>query len=562
MRIPIYSQAGLEGLRMQFMRFLGLLLFACAVGCGAGSKGSMVCSKTTSLLRFQVSPGNAITNAANLAQFASNGGFIQIKTRSTTLGLVDKLRTCTAYVEYSSAPDAVVPVDVEFNIYTASHCVNLAKDYSMTLQLFMYDPALASIKYYPVELSYEPLNAVQKLRLKMKSSGVSAPDQEKILAGFETPQVDVTQLFNVVSGVTGTNVGPSEKVGQVCLKKDDANYQHVCATYQDLMVIKAKPSSSTPESVKLALKALQSSSVTRLKNWISASKLKLAMDASPSLALTFSANNEKKYTLSQLHEETRARLNRFSKFRTVQKFAESLGPDLANCASAKSAACVVLPELADVVKNLLPGTSYESITAGELAAIIPLLKPDFQSALLGMDDAFTVFENLAVAKADGSLSIGYEARIHSNYRFLDQASSTVDLPDPLDPLRGFLHIHVNNLTGDKSGGLVEFIRWNSETLKSRFLHLNVRRSLSSPLSPGGTETDQKTLGFLQAGDSGSIVVMEHMPFFTVTTVDGTGTSGGAVLRPLPETINPDSEILATQEKSKGVAGKSIGALCK
>lgn len=54
------------------------------------------------------------------------------------------------------------------------------------------------------------------------------------------------------------------------------------------------------------------------------------------------------------------------------------------------------------------------------------------------------------------------------------------------------------------------------------------------------------VGFLQKGDSGSIVVVEHLPYFAVTSSDGEATSGGATIRPLPEPI----------EEEKGAAPSS------
>jgi hypothetical protein len=63
------------------------------------------------------------------------------------------------------------------------------------------------------------------------------------------------------------------------------------------------------------------------------------------------------------------------------------------------------------------------------------------------------------------------------------------------------------------------------------------RNLTTEASEKQGEGGDKHIGYMQEGDSGSIVVIEQLPYFAITSVDGSATSGGAGLRPLPEPID-------------------------
>jgi hypothetical protein len=65
---------------------------------------------------------------------------------------------------------------------------------------------------------------------------------------------------------------------------------------------------------------------------------------------------------------------------------------------------------------------------------------------------------------------------------------------------------------------------------------------------------------MQAGDSGSIVVLEHMPYFAITSVDGEATSGGSALRPLPQPM--EEADLEEAVKASGSVNKKSSSGCR
>jgi hypothetical protein len=70
------------------------------------------------------------------------------------------------------------------------------------------------------------------------------------------------------------------------------------------------------------------------------------------------------------------------------------------------------------------------------------------------------------------------------------------------------------------------------------------------------------VGILQAGDSGSIVVVEHLPYFAVTSVDGKSTSGGATIRPLPQPVSEDGEASDANANAKSPIRRPSQASCR
>lgn len=174
-----------------------------------------------------------------------------------------------------------------------------------------------------------------------------------------------------------------------------------------------------------------------------------------------------------------------------------------------------------------------------------------------MDKAFTVFEQfLAATGTSGTQALQLDARVHSNFRFVTGSEPTQDIPDPKDSVssgRGFMHFNVNNLTGDNSGASASFVQWAqspSTPLLGRFAYFSFPKKFtdavrSNYINRPITERQDPHIGFMQAGDSGSIVVIEQMPFFTITSVDGAASSGGAGIRPLPEPLD-ESELDAVK----------------
>lgn len=107
-------------------------LLSIMAACSTGKPIQSVCSSTKSLIRFDQDNVN-VANSGMIQQFGSQGGFIEVFTRKEVLGKIDSSRLCTSYVEFSDSPaDAPTPSDsspIELTIYTASHCLDLSKDY-------------------------------------------------------------------------------------------------------------------------------------------------------------------------------------------------------------------------------------------------------------------------------------------------------------------------------------------------------------------------------------------------------------------------------------------------
>ena len=162
-----------------------------------------------------------------------------------------------------------------------------------------------------------------------------------------------------------------------------------------------------------------------------------------------------------------------------------------------------------------------------------------------MDKAFTVFIPFMTPTTENSAKLGLTTRIHSNLRFVTVADPTLDKPDPLDVMttgRAFMHMNANNFTGDNTGASAAFVRWSSEKsslVLGRFVHFKFPKAMTDTVRSKFTSGAIPNIGFMQPGDSGSIVVIDHIPFFTITSVDGASTSGGAAIQPLPTPVDED-----------------------
>jgi hypothetical protein len=495
-----------------------------------------MCSTTKSLIRFDTSrPPSPSQNT----KFFSNGGFIEVFTRKEMFGSIDSYRTCTAYVEFSDSPaegsSGISDSNLMMNVYTASHCIDLSRDYA--IKIYMFDTSKNT--YYPVQMDYALLNEVNKLRKSMKAKGMSQDAQTKVLKAFRTNVPDLANLFNQPTmSSTTTGTGTSTAGGEICLKKSDAVNQNVCSTYHDLISFKVEPSASTPSVVIDVLKEIRSASTTRLLDWINTSKLSAKFASQSGLKLYFSDQPDAPMDLVGVHKAVRARVRNYSMFKMLQWLPDDLKNDLATCGtSSASELCKIGSELSSVVQAALPGTGYASFPASQLPQIVDYLKTEYIGTLKKMDTIFTVIEALAVT-VGGVTSIPFDTRVHSNFRFVSMTDPTEDNPDPRDAARAFMVFNMNNLTGDNTGARGNFIKWNPQTQLGRFLHLEISRTITdlnrqqTAVQPGQVAH----VGFLQKGDSGSIVVVEHLPYFAVTSVDGESTSGGATIRPLPEPI--------------------------
>ncbi len=525
--------------------FIPTSLLAC-------SKSTIVCSGTKSLLRWDRPSIPSVTNSPN---FFSNGGFIEVFTRKDVLGLVDSHRLCTAYVEFSNNPAQISGnFDAEpltMNVFTASHCLDMSRDYAIKIHLF--DGSI----YRDFWVDYKPLEKINALRAAAKMKGISSEIQKKVLQSVRTSAPSLEGIFNaptISSNVAGT--GASTTAGKICLQKDNPDVQHVCATYHDLTALTVEPSANSPAVIVNELKDLRKNAIARSLNWISSSKLAVNEKALTPTKLVFQDDPGTEQTLISVHKEMRERVRRYSKFKNVQFMQDELLSDLNTCSTGTPAAlCLMSEEISAFVKAQLANTGYEVFEDSKLAFTVATLKSGFSTSMDKMDKAFTVFDNfLSLNATTGKPSHNLDTRIHSNFRFVTANEPTLDVPDPNDALssgRGFMHFNANNLTGDVTGSSVNFIKWvqsPSTPLLGRFAYFAFPKQFTNAVRSNyvNRPTPQDPhIGFMQAGDSGSIVVIEQMPFFTITSVDGAASSGGAGIRPLPEPLD-ESELDAVK----------------
>lgn len=534
------------------------LLAFVTTACGVGSPSVPLCSKTTSLLRFD--SNRAPTTLAN-SKFFSNGGFIEVYTRKSEFGPVDSYRTCTAYVEFSDSPaesrDVLLSENLAMNVYTAAHCIDLSKDHSM--KLYMFDNQGRA--YFPINVHYPLLRKVHELRKAMRDKKVSLDNQKKVLNSLRTNAADLNALFSqptITSSTTGA--GSSEIAGKICLKKDDANYNNVCSTYHDMIHLKVEPIETTPQTVIERIKQMRVDATTNLTGWIAGSKLAAKFKSDPSIRLSFEDDKNTTLDLIGVHKAVRKRVQTYSKFKMLQYVHDDLLSEISSCSVNKNAwFCSINNEFTSLIQAALRGTNYENFEPSALAEIVDVLKSDYAVSLQRMDTVFTILNSLVEQKPDGTFVLPLDTRIHSNFRFVTMAAPTTDKPDPRDTARAFMHFNVNNLSGVVSGARNHFIKWRAESQLGRFHLLEMHKQVTEEMRTQATTDGQPaSIGFLQAGDSGSIVVIEHLPYFAVTSVNGESTSGGATIRPLPEPIEDDS----TAGTPSGDTGKSAVRLCK
>lgn len=531
------------------------------LACSKSSDSLMQCSGTKSLLRWDLPSIPSVTNAPN---FFSNGGFIEVFTRKDVLGLVDSHRLCTAYVEFSNNPAQIsgnVDADpLTMNIFTASHCLDMSRDYAIKIHLF--DGSI----YRDFWVDYKPLEKINALRAAAKMKGLSSEIQKKVLQSVRTSAPSLEGIFNaptISSNVAGT--GASTTAGKICLQKDNPDVQHVCATYHDLTALTVEPSANSPAVVINELKVLRKNAIARALNWITISKLAANQKSEKPRELIFQDDPETEHTLTSVHKEMRERVHLYSKFKNVQFMQDELLPDLNTCSTGSPAAlCRLSNEISAFVKAQLLGTGYEVFEDSKLSFTVDALKTGFSRSVNKMDKAFTVFgEFLEDSGTSGAQALQLETRVHSNFRFVTGSEPTQDIPDPKDSVlsgRGFMHFNVNNLTGDNSGASASFVKWApspSTPLLGRFAYFSFPKKFTDAVRSNYSNRpipQAPHVGFMQAGDSGSIVVIEQMPFFTITSVDGVASSGGAGIRPLPAPMD-ESELDAVK-RGMQAAGSS------
>lgn len=527
-----------------------VLVSSVAVACSVSSEKITNCSQLSSLMRFGTESID-VSSLENIESFLSNGGFIEVYSRKDILGPIDSSRICTAFVEFSENP-ALAEVDspeapLNLKIYTANHCLDLSRDFKV--KLYLFDGRI----YQDFWLDNSTLTKVSELRKSMRLKGVPQKSQEQLLSAFSVRKNSIEEFFNSSTVQTSAGgAGASNTAGGVCLKKDDPNFQNVCATFQDLTVFRATPDVNSPAVVINKLRKLRSVANTRAARLIGDTDLAKILVANPTLRLTFQDSRNEPHDLVSLHGEVRRRVFRYAQFKNVMNVREVLLEELQRCSVGKGGdVCKFIPEISEVIKAELAGSGYEVFENSKLLYTVDALGSGYNEAFDQVDTAFTVFDSFLKVTSDGGLQIPLTARVHSNFRFVTLAEGTKDRPDPRDSIasgRGFMHFNANNMTADSSGEGVTFISWvsseqdPSSALQGRFMHMKFPREIT-PEVAAKQNNDLKHIGYMQEGDSGSIVVIEQMPYFAITSVDGKATAGGAALRPLPEPID-EAEIEA------------------
>lgn len=531
----------------------------CAVGlvgvlasCSQSATKFTDCSQVTSLMRFDL-PEVDVSSLANIESFLSNGGFIEVYSRKDVLGPIDSRRICTALVEFSENPalaaEDVPDAPLNLKIYTANHCLDLSRDYKVKLHIF--DGQI----YQDFWLDHETLMQVNELRKAMRKNGVTQSVQEMVLSAFSVRKNSIEEFFKSPTVQTsGGGAGVSNTAGDVCLNKNDPVYQNVCATFQDMTVIRAQPSVSSPVVVLDKLRNIRKVANTRAARWVSETKLSQILAANPTLRLSFQDKKNEMHDLVSLHGEVRRRVQRYAQFKNVMNVHDVMFEELQRCSVGKGGEmCKLIPSIASVLKAELKGTGYEVFETDNLLYTVDALRSGYNEAFNQVDKAFTVFDSFIEVTTNGGLQVSLKARVHSNFRFVTLNEGTTDSPDPKDSLasgRGFMHFDANNMTADTSGGGVTMISWVSSdeapstALQGRFLHMKFPRELTPEIA-AKQESTPHHIGHMQEGDSGSIVVIEQMPYFAITSVDGNATSGGAGLRPLPEPLD-EAEVESVQ----------------
>jgi len=514
------------------------VLLALMVACSTGKPIQPGCSSVQSLVRFDQPSVNLAASGA-LKTFSSHGGFIEVLTRSEALGSIDSSRLCTAYIEFTDNPvGAALPSDSEplnISVYTASHCMDLSRDYKIKLHFFN------GSAYQSTFLNYAPLSKVNELRKGMIQKRLPKDSQAAVLNSIRTTATDINELFRL-TGSSSTQVS-NTLAAKVCLEKESSNHQNVCATFQDLSLFKVTVADDTLPATRSELVQLRSKALERQQEWISETNLKKYVDDNPSFRFSF-LNESEQMTLSELHTEVRARINRLTLLKELKHVSDELLDSVRSCSEGeRQQVCDVLPELTDLIRTQLRGTGLDEFNDNQIADVIESLPAAQNAAFVKMDRTFTAF--LPFINSAGS-QLNLATRVHSNYRFVTATDKTIDTPDPsqsVDDGRAFLQFDANNLTGDSTGAGVKFIKWSntpSSSLLGLFLHLALPRAITDTVRAKKGTSSVAHIGFMQEGDSGSVAVVEQIPFFAITSVDGKAISGGSGIRPLPEPIDdPD-----------------------
>lgn len=467
------------------------------LGCGTtGSKPSSTCAATQSLVTV-----NSDAEKKSLvqlldgsgAQGPSTGGLIEVRAfadRADPVLRKGKVQAKTHFcAAYLDLPDVT---GVPLKVWTASHC--LSPDLTETVKIHLYHPAKR--RYETLRLT---LRAVEKARRARER-----------LAG----QTDSLIVNEVLTAFSWSRPGRGVTACQQASRTYSAPGKNVaCASIEDLQLFQVELFRDDPV-------------------WTNSGTLSPgqgdtegAMGTSDSEAL-MSMVRPRLASDAKLREESRALRSDWGS--TYQMYVEeraraSLARTSSRARNFREESCGIVGEELNCQRATKVGQFVDELFDRAYSAG----PQDWEAKTLErLDGALIVVESMwGSLQSTTSTMVPGNFLVHSNFSLASPATSG-DAPFKVHDSLGYLRLDPGfGATGPEYRIQGRSLVIVQDVAKSRVI--------------------------FEPGDSGTLFSLNHVPFAVLTTVNGVATSGGSVLRPLPETPDVASAQPAAPSGSTG-----------
>lgn len=397
-------------------------------------------------------------------------------------------------------------------IWTASHCLDIARDGKYRLKFYV-DSATG---YSEIPVEFDQLKSFENLRSKI---GVLSNDlQREILLAFKPTDVDFSRSKNGTD-ICLNNFGTGWSKFHEPIP---GNNQIACFLYHDLALVSFK----FPKTLNSAQKNLTDS---MLKKAISFDKSSVTY---PNASIS---NNGVTVTMTEFKKNWVDIYKQYTKLRSLSGLALFAQKTLASCGQKTDSKQPAICENIEGIKTALQDSGFtehaQLLTADGLSAY----NNELNSLTPKIPELWQFYKKGTVNVDGNTVPQFKEFNILSNYTWNGGQQNSFSAI----PLMGFVGLGWGSTTDRWSGDVRERVgvatyHWIPEGTEHFIYAILPKQQTQLNLNKGYGQLR------LTPGDSGTLVLADGLPMAVLTTVDGEKTSGGSSVLPLPE-INDDAE---------------------
>lgn len=482
-----------------------LVLLPMLFACSTGTNQVGYCSKV--LAESVVRSSNPLGLEEIVRKNAAPGGELIIEFRKDdVLGDATHQKKCSFFLEPSnSAADQI-------GIWTASHCLSLARDANYRLRFYVD----YSTGYVEIPVTAPALEQFQKVREEV---GV-LPEQIRrgFLESFKSADIDFSRSKNgsdICLNSFKTGWGWS-KFHQPLPDKN----QVACFLYHDLSVVQLKVADNISSLQQRVLENILESARLFDENSVAHPNATLQRtDESPVKMKDFRSNWIKVYKeYTELKEQS-----------GFLKFASHLETDCG--ATSEQPLSTDSCQILKAVQDLLNETGFESYAELLTESGASNYEAKFDGLINEIADLWSYYRNAVI------IENGYEVRAYESGTFNILANyswngSSLKSFSAL-PLMAYVGVGFGQVIDPWSGD----VRSRVGAATYHWLEKGKEMFVYAIIPKTQTESNLK-LGYgqlnLKPGDSGTLLLVSGLPMAVLATVDGEKTSGGAAVLPLPK----------------------------